>query len=185
MKIYTKTGDKGKTNLFGGKKVWKDDQRISAYGTIDELNAQLGVTITEIKNQELINILKGIQNELFSVGSDLATPFENEPKNFLIPRIDEKNITKIEILIDEIDSKLPELKNFILPGGTKGAANLHLARTICRRAEREIVSLNKTEKINPFIVVYINRLSDFLFVLSRYENHFENVSDTVWQKSNS
>ncbi|MFZ5947051.1 MAG: cob(I)yrinic acid a,c-diamide adenosyltransferase [Stygiobacter sp.] len=183
MKIYTKTGDKGETSLFGGKRVWKDDLRISAYGTIDELNAQLGVAITEIKNKELIEILKSIQSELFSVCSDLATPFENEPKNFVIPRIDEKYINKIEKLIDEIEFKLPELKNFILPGGTKGAANLHLARTICRRAEREIVSLKKVEKINPLIEVYINRLSDFLFVLARYENHIENVSDIVWQKS--
>lgn len=182
MKIYTKTGDKGETSLFGGKRVWKDNLRISAYGTIDELNAQLGVTINELKNQELIKILKSIQSELFSVCSDLATPFENEPKNFFIPRIEESYITRIEKLIDEIDSKLPELKNFILPGGSKGAANLHLARTICRRAEREIVSLNKVDKINPYIEIYINRLSDLLFVLARFENHCENVSDIVWQK---
>ncbi|MCX7875980.1 MAG: cob(I)yrinic acid a,c-diamide adenosyltransferase [Melioribacteraceae bacterium] len=182
MKIYTKTGDKGETSLFGGKRVWKDDQRIKAYGTIDELNAQLGLTITEIKSEELIDILKSIQNELFTICSDLATPFEVEIKNFNVPRINETYINKIEKLIDEFDAKIPTLKNFILPGGTKGASNLHLARTICRRAEREIVTLSKIEKINPTIEIYINRLSDLLFVFARYENHFQNVSDVVWQK---
>lgn len=185
MKIYTKTGDNGETSLFGGKRVWKDNLRISAYGTIDELNAQIGLTITEIKSLELIEILKSLQHELFTIGSDLATPSEKEIKNFSVPRINENYVLRLEKLIDEIDSQIPPLKNFILPGGSKGSANLHLARTICRRAEREIVALKKEENINPEIEKYINRLSDLLFVMARYENHYQNISDIAWQKSDS
>lgn len=182
MKIYTKTGDNGETSLFGGKRVWKDDLRIAAYGSVDELNALIGITITEIEKPELIQILMSIQNDLFILGSDLATPLDKVNKNFVVPRIQKDNYEKLERLIDEIDIKLPELKNFILPGGTKGSANLHLARTVCRRAEREVVTLSKNEEINIESEIFLNRLSDLLFVLARYNNFISDTEDINWQK---
>lgn len=182
MKIYTKTGDKGETSLFGGERVPKDDLRIKAYGTSDELNSILGIAVTEIKNEELKFVIKSIQNDLFTLGSDLATPLDKGNKGFIIPRIDEKFSLRLESLIDKYDSQLAELKNFILPGGSKGASYLHLARTVCRRAEREIVSLSKIVDIGPHIIVYLNRLSDLLFVLARFENFSNNCEDIVWQK---
>ena len=182
MKIYTKTGDKGKTSLFGGKRVWKDDLRIQSYGTVDELNSILGVAITEIKNKELKKILGGIQHELFNLGSDIASPKYKDNKNFSIPRIDGSNTKRLEELIDDIDNKLSTLKNFILPGGSKGAALLHQARTVCRRAERELISLSKIEKVNLEIKIYLNRLSDLLFVLARFENFSSKHPDIEWKK---
>lgn len=182
MKIYTKTGDGGQTSLFGGKRVWKDDLRIAAYGSIDELNALLGIAVCKIKNQELKEIVRSIQNDLFTVGSDLATPIDKGNTGFIIPRIDDSFITKLELLIDKLDSNLPELKNFILPGGSIGASHLHLARTICRRAEREIVALSKNDKINSKLEIYVNRLSDLLFVLARAENHSGGIEDIPWNK---
>ena len=155
MKIYTKTGDKGKTSLFGGKKGWKDDLRIRSYGTVDELNSILGVAVTEIKNKELKQILSSIQHELFNLGSDLASPEYKGSKNFFIPRINKFNTKHLEELIDKIDAKLLPLKNFILPGGLKGAALLHHARTVCRRAERGVVSLAKVEEVNSEINVCV------------------------------
>lgn len=182
MKIYTKTGDKGETSLFGGERVLKDDLRIKAYGTTDELNAALGLAISEIKNGELIPVIKSLQNDLFTLGSDLATPSGKGNKGFLITRIDEKHYLRLEKLIDDFDSQLPVLKNFILPGGSKGAGYLHLARTICRRAEREVVSLSKIVDIGSNITVYLNRLSDLLFVLARFENFSNGIEDIAWQK---
>ncbi|MEG8988723.1 cob(I)yrinic acid a,c-diamide adenosyltransferase [Ignavibacteria bacterium 4148-Me] len=177
MKIYTKQGDGGKTSLLGGEKVWKDNQRIKAYGTVDELNAILGIVITESKSEELIRELRSIQSELFTIGADLATP---NNKSVKIVRTDENFTKRIENLIDKYDEKLPELKNFILPGGSKAASYLHLARTVCRRAEREVVSLIKEVEINPQIEVYLNRLSDLLFVLARYENYINGIEDIKW-----
>ncbi len=182
MKIYTKTGDKGETSLFGGQRVWKDNLRIASYGTIDELNAILGVCSTEIKTLELKSVIEGLQNDLFTLGSDLATPFEKGNKGFVIPRVDSSFTKRLEDLIDKYDSLLPELKNFILPGGLKGSALLQHARTVSRRAEREVVSLSKNEEITEEIEIYLNRLSDLLFVLARYENYFNNVPDVLWQK---
>lgn len=177
MKIYTKQGDGGKTSLLGGEKVWKDNQRIKAYGTVDELNAILGIVIAESKSEELKGDLRSIQAELFTIGADLATP---NNKSVKIVRADEKFSRRIETLIDRYDEKLPELKNFILPGGSKASAYLHLARTVCRRAEREVVSLIKEVEINPEIQVYLNRLSDLLFVLARYENYMTGIEDIKW-----
>ena len=182
MKIYTKTGDKGETSLFGGQRVWKDDLRINAYGTVDELNSVLGVAICEVSNEEQKEVLKSIQNDLFTLGSDLATPLEKENKNFVIPRVDEKFIVRLEKLIDKYEKQLPELKNFILPGGSKSAAFLHAARTVCRRAEREVTALSKQVDIGNQILIYLNRLSDLLFVLSRYENHSNGTPEPTWQK---
>lgn len=182
MKIYTKTGDNGETSLFGGKRVWKDDLRIAAYGTVDELNAVIGIALTEIDDKELCSLLLSLQNELFVLGSDLATPLDKGNKGFVIPRIEKENYQRLELLIDKYEAKLPELKNFILPGGSKGAANLHLARTVCRRAEREVVSLSKNEEINSEVEIYLNRLSDLLFVLARYQNFITGTADINWQK---
>lgn len=181
MKIYTKTGDNGETGLFGGKRVGKDHLRIDAYGTVDELNAFCGLAITEIKNPEIINDLTAIQNRLFVVGSDLATPEENKSK-ISIPRTEEKFFIELENRIDYYSTKLEDLRNFILPGGSKGAALLHICRTVCRRAERLVVALEKKEQLNHLIVVYLNRLSDFFFVLSRYENALNGVEDVKWEK---
>ncbi len=180
MKIYTKTGDKGETGLFGAGRVSKDSLRIEAYGTVDELNSFIGYAITEINDAELKKILFKIQNQLFIVGSDLAAP--NEDKQGIIPRVKEEYIKEVENHIDFFSEKLEELKNFILPGGTKGASLLHIARSVCRRAERKIVKLNKAEKVNPFIIIFLNRISDFLFVLARYENKINNQPDVNWNK---
>ena len=181
MKIYTKTGDKGETSLLGGKRVWKDDLRIQAYGSIDELNSIIGVAMADVKNTELREVLQSIQHELFVVGSDLAAPIESDVKKF-ISRVDENFSTRLEKIIDKYDGQLPELKNFILPGGLISAAFLHNARTVCRRAERNVVTLSKSEFVGPEIEKYLNRLSDLLFVLARFENFSNGVKDIFWQK---
>lgn len=181
MKIYTKTGDKGETSLFGGERVLKNNQRINAYGTIDELNAFIGLAITEIKSEEIKDVLFDLQNKLFVVGSDLATP-ENEKNNKVkISRTSEEFIKKTEADIDNFTDKLDELRNFILPGGSKGSAMLHVCRTISRRAEREVVALKNSEAINDHILVFLNRVSDLFFVLSRYENKVSNNPDIIWK----
>ncbi len=182
MKIYTKTGDKGETSLFGGQRVPKNNLRISSYGTVDELNSFIGSSISEINNKELKTVLESIQNDLFTLGGDLATPKEKGNKGFVVPRVDKEFVLRLESLIDLYDDKLPELKNFILPGGSKGAAFLHIARSICRRAEREVVALANIEEIEQQIIVYLNRLSDLLFVLARFENYSQNINDIIWQK---
>ena len=182
MKIYTKTGDKGQTSLFGGQRVWKDDSRIKAYGTVDELNSVIGAAVCDIKNEEIKQILGIVQDDLFTLGSDLATPVNKEIKGFLIPRVDENFVSRIESFIDKCDEKLPELKNFILPGGSKGAALLQVARSVCRRTEREVIALSKNVEIGSFVTVYLNRLSDLLFVLSRYENYLNNTPESNWKK---
>lgn len=183
MKIYTKTGDKGMTSLFGGERVWKDHLRIESYGSVDEINSFIGLALCEITDEDIRGTLKQIQNDLFVVGSDLASPKEKESKSFKIPRVNHDYFEKIESEIDRFNDKLPELKHFILPGGTKGAALLHTARTICRRAERKVITLGKAEKIGDDIAIYLNRLSDFLFVLARYENHVSKTPDVEWKGS--
>jgi cob(I)alamin adenosyltransferase len=181
LKIYTGFGDKGKTRLYGGQIVDKDNIRVEAYGAIDELNSAIGVVKTYIENNSLINDLQNIQNSLFELSAELATP---DNKNVKSPEsaITNKKIKDIEKDIDKIDNQLDPLKNFILPGGSPGAASCHLARTICRRAERALVSLNKVETIHFRIVVYINRLSDYLFVVARFLNKEQNIPDLPWLK---
>ena len=181
MKIYTKTGDKGETGLFGGDRVPKDSPRIRAYGTIDELNAFIGLSITEIKDNSVKSLLGDIQNKLFIIGSDLATPDNDKTKKLNIYRTPVQYYEKIEKHIDEYEVKLDEIRNFILPGGSKSASLLHVCRTIARRAERELVALNNTEKIGDNIIIFINRLSDLFFVLSRYENKVSGFEDIKWQ----
>jgi len=180
MKIYTKTGDKGETGLFGGDRILKDNVRLNAYGTVDELNSFLGLAITEVVNPEIKNILIDLQNKLFVIGSDLATRDIEKNKKLNIKRTPKEYILEIERLIDNFDSKLAELKNFILPGGTRGAALLHVCRTISRRAEREVVALKNNEGIGDNILIFLNRLSDLFFVLSRFENKYSNTPDTKW-----
>jgi cob(I)alamin adenosyltransferase len=180
MKIYTKTGDKGETGLFGGERVSKDSLRISAYGTVDELNAFIGYAITEIKDISIKENLLTIQNYLFFIGSDLATPETEKNSKLNIQRTPESFYKELEKLIDHYDSQLEKLKNFILPGGSKGASLLHICRTVCRRAEREVVALKKTVTIGSNIIIFLNRLSDLFFVLSRFENKVSNLPDTIW-----
>lgn len=185
MKIYTKTGDEGTTGLFGGTRVSKNSPRIAAYGEIDELNAVLGVVISHSPQPIIQNTLKEIQNHLFTVGAQLASP-NTDPK---IERITTTQINSLERQIDVMTETLPPLTHFILPGGGKTAAHLHLARTVCRRAERAMVHLASlpNESVDRWLLIYVNRLSDFLFVFSRLANQLEQVEDTLWvpQKSHS
>ena len=182
IKIYTKSGDSGETSLFGGQRVSKDNLRIETYGTIDELNAVLGLALTEISDEELADVLVSLQNDLFVVGADLATPISNNGKDSYITRIDNSFSERLEKLIDKYSDILPELRAFILPGGSKGAAWLHLARTVCRRAERKVVTLSSNVEIGSALVVYLNRLSDLLFVLARQANAVKNSPDIEWHK---
>ena len=181
MKIYTKTGDRGTTSLFGGKRVEKNSVRIQAYGVVDELNSLIGLILADFadySSQDVGKKLLRIQSELFVLGADLATPLNVKVK---IPRITKSYVTRLEREIDKWTKTLPQLKNFILPGGGKVGSKLHLARTIARRAERSIVDLASEEKINTYAQIYINRLSDWLFTLARYINMLEKVSEISWK----
>ena len=175
-KIYTKTGDCGDTALGDGERVLKDSLRVSAYGNVDELNASIGI-ITLYANAELKRKLKNIQNDLFDIGADLCVPIAEKNKDRL--RLSTNQIETLELEIDEMNSILEPLNSFVLPGGCRSATFLHMARTICRRAERSVVSLRSQEKINDNTLVYLNRLSDWLFVASRVENQ-ENSSEVLW-----
>jgi cob(I)alamin adenosyltransferase len=166
MKAYTGTGDKGDTSLYGGTRVGKENPRVEAYGAIDELNSQLGVARAQIKDRKLREILKSIQRDLWILGGDLAS----ELVSVNIPRISKEQLDRLESTTDELNSSLPRLQRFVLPGGSVPGAELHVARAVCRRAERRIVTLSKTESINPQVLPYINRLSSFLFVLARTVN---------------
>jgi cob(I)alamin adenosyltransferase len=179
MKIYTKTGDKGDTSLFGGQRVPKDALRIEAYGTVDELNSVLGIVRSDNAEPELDGILEAVQNRLFVLGADLATPRSLEKLN--LRRIEPSDSKQIEKWIDALDDKLRPLKSFILPGGTAVASRLHFARTVCRRAERVVVRLSRNEDIGDEITVYLNRLSDLLFILARYANHVAGKSEVKWK----
>lgn len=178
MKIYTKKGDTGETALFGGAKTVKNNPRIHAYGTVDELNSTIGIALTEPLSDIGKSILNRVQNELFIVGSDLATP---DPEKARIDQTGEEQIKKLEKYIDQLEEDLPPLKSFILPGGSRAGAFLHLCRTVCRRAERETVALSQEESINQNNIVYLNRLSDLLFVLARYENRQSGAEETPWK----
>lgn len=178
MKIYTKTGDRGETSLFAGGRVHKDHLRLHTYGTVDELNSVIGLARAFGADNTLDNYLTKIQAELFHVGADLATPLDADAA--WIVRVDAGMIERLEREIDEAENELEPLKNFILPGGTPTAATLHQARTVCRRAERWLVTLEKEEKVNPLVLQYLNRLSDWLFVMARIANKRAGVADVVW-----
>jgi cob(I)alamin adenosyltransferase len=177
VKIYTRTGDLGETGLLGGVRVKKHNPRIEAYGTVDELNAVLGVVRAAHPSQRVDQILEHIQNELFTVGAELATP---APKEVHSGRIEATHIERLEEMIDLCEGQLTPLKNFILPGGCPTAARLHYGRTVARRAERCVVELAESESVSPQIIVYLNRLSDLLFVLARFENARAGVPDIKW-----
>jgi cob(I)alamin adenosyltransferase len=178
VKIYTRTGDKGETSLFGGRRVPKNSLRIEAFGTVDELNSALGVCRALKPRREIGKILEQIQRDLFSLGADLATPDKTRTTRF--PQIGAADVSRLERHIDAVESKLAPLRKFILPGGSGPAAMIHFARTICRRAERGVVELSASERPGPFPVIYLNRLSDLLFVLARWENAHARIAETKW-----
>ena len=176
MKIYTKTGDGGKTSLFDNSRVWKYDERIRSYGAVDELNSSLGIALSLELDYETKDILIKIQNDLFIVGSDLANPDMSDKKI----RTTTEMITFLEQKIDLLEPQLEPLTSFILPGGTLLASILHMSRTISRRAETHVVELSKTQEINKEAGVYLNRLSDLMFILARSVNNKKKISDIVW-----
>jgi cob(I)alamin adenosyltransferase len=191
MKIYTKKGDRGETGLIGGKRISKDDPRIIAYGSIDELNSSLGLSISLLNLKsislfsDLINVLTQIQNDLFTVGSDLADPLYNteREREYKTPRTEEKMASYLESAIDKFETELTPITFFILPGGCIESSSLHLSRSIARRAESAVVTLSKEQTINPTIIIYLNRLSDLLFVIARLINKRLGIEDRAWKPS--
>lgn len=182
MRIYTRTGDQGETGLFGGQRVPKNHPRVCAYGEVDELDAHLGICVALCDDVELRAALERIQGDLFVVGADLASPQEEGERvgKKSIPRVTEGMGAALETLIDRYEEGVPGLKTFILPGGTLLAAQLHLARCVCRRAERAVITASGREAINPDVVVYLNRLSDLLFTLARWVNLRAGQPETPW-----
>lgn len=181
FKIYTKTGDKGETGLFGGARVSKDDLRIEAYGTVDELNSFVGMLIDQSPEEIAKNFLGGIQDELFVIGSHLAK--DPAKKDLPLPQFPENAVERLETFMDTFDEKLAPLSNFILPGGHVNVSAAHICRTVCRRAERRIISLSATQEVSPWIIQYLNRLSDFFFMLARYLALELNVPERPWRPS--
>lgn len=179
-RIYTKTGDEGMTGLGGGRRVAKDSPRVRAYGTVDELNSAIGVALALGLTDRLTGELGSIQNELFDLGSDLCWP-EDDERRARIPTVQPKHVRRLERLIDELNEVVGPLANFLLPGGAPGAAQLHVARTVCRRAERDAITLSHEEPVGELVLPYLNRLSDALFVMARYENHARGVDEPLWQ----
>ncbi len=179
MKIYTKTGDQGSTSLFGGKRVSKADLRIDTYGTVDELNSWIGVLRDQSVNQSRKEILVEIQDRLFTIGSILATEPENTKVK--IPSLAESDIELLENKMDEMDAILPPMRFFVLPGGYTSVSFGHVARTVCRRAERLVIALSQTEKVDPLVIKYMNRLSDYLFMLCRTMAHELKAQETPWR----
>lgn len=180
--IYTRTGDKGTTSLVGGMRVAKTHARLNAYGTVDELNANLGLLLTYLNEETDRNLVLQIQNKLFSVGSYLATD-QSTTKLSCASIVSEEDVTVLERAIDVMDELVPPLQAFVLPGGARGAAVCHVCRTVCRRAERIILALGDTVEINEVVLSYMNRLSDYLFVLARKINLCENCDEIFWNKS--
>lgn len=182
MKIYTKTGDKGETSILTGVRISKNSPIIQAYGTIDELNSFIGLAVTEVKNDQIKQLLEKIQNQLFLVGADLSSPDKKNSKKLEEFRIPEGFYTEAEEAIDHYESQLEELKNFILPGGSRASAVLHVCRTITRRAERKVVAMKEAVNVDENIIIFLNRLSDLFFVLARCENKDSGIPDVVWKK---
>lgn len=183
MKIYTRTGDDGHTALFGGGRVPKDDARVAAYGSVDELNAVLGWSATEVGDTTTRDRIQALQHDLFSLGAELATPpVKDGRRRPRTPGVPHGRVSEMERWIDDADTKLPKLEAFVLPGGSDGAAALHVARTVCRRAERAVVHLAGLEPVDPGITAYLNRLSDLLFTFARLENLRDGRGDVEWIK---
>ena len=187
MKIYTKTGDKGETSLYGGTRVSKAAARVESYGTLDELNAFIGLAKAEISDEKVSSQLQKIQFDLFTVGSEAATPtdkmFLANGKSRLDLLISEEEIMELERWMDNFDAELEPLQFFILPSGGKAAASVHVCRTVCRRAERAMVYLNETEEVRPELIKYLNRLSDYLFILARYISKISGEKEDYWNPS--
>jgi cob(I)alamin adenosyltransferase len=176
-RIYTRAGDAGETSLGDGSRVPKLDCRIGAFGTVDELNAALGVALADPDLPARLRAhLERIQNDLFDVGADLSVPFGLTDRL----RVDQSHVERLEQLCDELNAELPQLKSFVLPGGTGAAARLHVARTTCRRAEREALAANEEHGINPLVLAYLNRLSDFLFIAARSANAAAGRDEPLW-----
>ncbi|MGE9312714.1 cob(I)yrinic acid a,c-diamide adenosyltransferase [Niabella sp. CJ426] len=184
FKIYTKTGDQGKTSLIGGTKVSKADLRIESYGTVDELNSYVGLCKDLLQDEAGITTLQEIQDRLFTIGAELACDPDKVTK-VSIPDLHETDIEVLEKEIDRMELKLEPLKTFILPGGHPSISYIHIARTVCRRAERCCVRLANETTVAPIIIKYLNRLSDYLFVLARYSGHLLNVADIPWKPRNN
>ena len=178
-RVYTRTGDDGTTALGGGQRVAKDSSRIETYGTVDELNSMVGAARVHDLAAPLPDLLAVIQNELFHLGSDLCIA-EDDKKTTPVPGIEARHVDRLESIMDELSKEIPPLENFVLPGGSPGAADLHVARAVCRRAERLAVTLARTEAIGPYVIRYLNRLSDLLFVMARYENRKKGLPDVIW-----
>jgi cob(I)alamin adenosyltransferase len=179
MKIYTKTGDKGETSLIGGTRVPKHHIRIESYGTVDELNSWIGLINDQDIDQESKTILSEIQDRLFTIGSSLAS--DPEKSKMKIPDLHLSDIELLENQLDKMNEVLPEMRHFILPGGHTTISYCHLARCVCRRAERNVIHLHESEYVNEMVIVYLNRLSDYLFVLARFIAHQMNVTEIAWK----
>ena len=183
MKIYTRTGDQGQTSLFGGGRVSKDHIRVRAYGSVDELNAVVGWVVTQLEPGEMRDRVQALQHDLFTIGADLATPPPTDGRTRpQTPDLPVDRVDEMEAWMDEADSELPELRAFVLPGGSRGGAALHIARTACRRAEREVVALADVDHVSPEVVSWLNRCADLFFVLARLANHRAGEGDIEWQK---
>jgi cob(I)alamin adenosyltransferase len=180
--LYTRSGDAGTTALFGGGRVPKDSARVEAYGCVDELNSALGVASCSVTQPELREIITTVQNELFNIGSELASETGKASEAGHMFTDEETKIAALEALIDDFDGKVEPLRTFILPGGSSGAATLHFCRTVCRRAERAVVTLAREEPVNPAVLTYLNRLSDLLFVAARYANKADGAQELEWRK---
>ncbi len=182
MKVYTRTGDGGETGLFGGQRVRKDSARVAAYGEVDELNAALGSARAELEEADLREWLSTIQSSLFDLGGELAIPDVEAlaAKGKDLPRVVEAEVDQLEQWIDQLETELAPLRQFVLPGGSRAAAALHLARTVCRRAERQVIALAAREPVAPLLIRYLNRLSDLLFVMARTANHRVGEVEPTW-----
>ena len=180
-RIYTRGGDGGETSLGDGSRVSKLDCRIGAFGTVDELNSALGVVLAGELPERLREPLALIQNELFDVGADLSVPWGVTDRL----RVEQAMIDRLESFCDELNAELPELRSFVLPGGTEAAARLHVARTVCRRAERDVLAGSEELELNPLVLVYLNRLSDLLFILARSANAAAGVDEPLWKPGSS
>lgn len=180
MKIYTKTGDTGQTALIGGRRVSKAELRIDAYGTVDELNAWVGLLRDQSVNATRIGLLADIQDRLFTIGAELATDPDKAIRKAL-PAIIEADVVRLESSMDEMDATLPELRAFVLPGGHQSVSFCHLARTVCRRCERVVIALNAQEPVDPLVIQYLNRLSDYFFVLGRVMAQDLGADETEWK----
>lgn len=179
MKIYTKTGDKGKTSLLGGTRVSKSNERINTYGTIDELNSFLGLVSDLDQNKDRVLFIRNIQSRLFTIGSSLAA--ETDRAKEFKPDLEDTDVTELEKAIDDMNESLPAMKNFILPGGHQLISATHISRTVCRRAERLIINLSESEDVEEIIIRYLNRLSDYLFVLARKQGHDLKIKEIPWK----